>query len=274
MADEAQNTNASQQIVENIKNAMEEVSEKLINAANAVKLKVSGLSTSSTIESLRAYFEKFGTVDNVEIQKCESVEEDADADVVSSFAVIVFGSKEIAENVLAQEEPHVVDGVQVEAKLAEIEVIVIDDDEEVVEPTKCSGFTEEVEPQPMKCSGFTGGDDVVDAVDEEANKPEVIECKPEGGENVAAEEGEQLVASDPQKLIMASPTEEKPFFVEGEAKQEGEEVVDVPEVKVEGETTSEEQVVEGGATEENQGAEEEKSEESQAGAEEEAASTE
>lgn len=77
------------------------------------KLFVGGLAWDSTEESIRDYFEKFGTVDAVNLKRNKE-----DTSKHRGFAFVKFASAKDAEAVLMQKEPHVIDGSKVDPKSA------------------------------------------------------------------------------------------------------------------------------------------------------------
>merc|ERR1712147_46608 len=75
------------------------------------KLFVGGLSWNSNEESIKAYFEKFGPVQEVALKKNRE-----DPTKHRGFCFVKFTTQESADDVLSQQEPHYIDGMKVDAK--------------------------------------------------------------------------------------------------------------------------------------------------------------
>jgi len=77
------------------------------------KLFVGGLAWDSTEDSIKSYFEKFGTVEAVNLKKNKD-----DPSKHRGFCFVKFTSPEYVDSVLSQKEPHFIDGSKVDPKSA------------------------------------------------------------------------------------------------------------------------------------------------------------
>jgi len=75
------------------------------------KLFVGGLAWDSTEESIKEYFEKFGTVQEVNLKRNKE-----DPSKHRGFCFVKFSTQEFADSVLSQSEPHFIDGSKVDPK--------------------------------------------------------------------------------------------------------------------------------------------------------------
>jgi len=77
------------------------------------KLFVGGLAWDSTEESIKSYFEKFGTVEAVNLKRNKE-----DPSKHRGFCFVKFTSQDYVDSVLNQKEPHFIDGSKVDPKSA------------------------------------------------------------------------------------------------------------------------------------------------------------